>query len=320
MKRSLIGTAALGLVIALSGCTGGASSQSSDSAPPASGNSGTEFAGPDSTSPELAGPEGSAENGSAGSGAADSGVRAEGSLDDPAAVDRQVVTTGSMTVTAEDPIDAAAEATAIVERAGGRVDARRETAPTDDDSGSAMLTVRVPSESLTETIDDLKALGKSQSVELDKVDVTTEAQDLAARIGAARASVDRLTALLATATDVEVLIKLETAISERQGSLEAMEAQQRYLSDQVSLSTIDLYLVSPQNAPAETPDTFWSGLVTGWTSFTGFIAFLLVAAGVLLPWLAVAGVLAVVALVAVKRMRRRRSGSGPAPVAPGSDG
>ena len=60
------------------------------------------------------------------------------------AADRSVVTTGSMTVTAEDPLAAASEATAVVERAGGRVDARSETAPTKRQRGAATLTVRVP--------------------------------------------------------------------------------------------------------------------------------------------------------------------------------
>jgi hypothetical protein len=299
MKPILIGSAALAVVVVLSGCTAGAASlPSSDSAAPMVQEPATGVAGPNDAS--------------SGSGAVDGGItRVEGGAAVDEAVDRQVVTTGSMTVTADDPVEAAGAATSIVERVGGRVDARRETAPTDDGRGSATLTVRVPSETLTATIDELGALGTAQDVALDTVDVTTRTQDLAARINASRASVDRLTALLATATDVEVLIKLETAISERQGALESMEAEQRSLADQVSLSTIDLYLVSPEDSPAETPDTFWSGLVTGWTSFTGFIGFVLVAAGVLIPWLAVTAVAGLVVVVAMKRMRRRTTAGTP---------
>jgi len=306
MKRIMIAPAALVVAIALAGCT--AQQATTDGFEPASAPPSTQYGsgGQDVIESEAV-PEGAADAGA--------GLRSDGALG-TAAVDREVVTTGSMTVTAEDPIEAAREATEIVEEAGGRIDARRETAPTDFDEGSAMLTVRVPAESLSETIEELKELGRSQSVALDEVDVTTQSQDLAARIGASRASVDRLTALLATATDVEVLIQLETAISDRQGALESMEAQQRALADQVSLSSIDLYLVSPENAPTETPDTFWSGLVAGWTAFTGFTAFLLVAAGVLLPWLAVAAVLAVIVLVAVKRMRRRARGKAPVTLDP----
>jgi len=166
------------------------------------------------------------------------------------------------------------------------------------------LTVRIPTSSLTATLDKLKALGKTENVALTSVDVTTQVQDLDARISALRASVDRLTALLSTATDTDTLIKLETAISERQGSLESLEAQQRGLADQVSLSTIELWLISEADAPVETPDTFWSGLVAGWAAFTGFLGFLLVAAGVLLPWIVLAAIAAGVTLLIVRRRRR----------------
>lgn len=234
------------------------------------------------------------------------------SADDASALvqqDRSIVTTGSITVTADDPIDAAEEAVRIVEGVGGRIDARTETAPTKGNRGAATLTLRVPSATLTATVHRLKALGTNENVALTSVDVTTQVQDLDARISALRASVDRLTALLSTATDTEVLIKLETAISERQGNLESMEAQQRGLADQVSLSTIELSLVSVADAPVQTPDTFWSGLAAGWAAFTGFVGFLLVAAGVLLPWLAVAAVAAGITVLVVRLRRRAAAGN-----------
>jgi hypothetical protein len=225
--------------------------------------------------------------------------------------DREVITNGSMTVTADDPIDAATEAVRIVEGIGGRVDARSETAPSDQDQGSATLTLRIPSAQLTPTIDRLKALGDDPDVSISSVDVTVQVQDLDARIGALRASVDRLTALLSTATDTDTLIKLETAISERQGNLESMEAQQRSLTDQVSMSTLGLNLISSEDAPVQEPDTFWSGLETGWTAFVGFVGLLLVTAGVLLPWLGVAAVVAAVVWLVVRRRRTPRAPKAP---------
>jgi hypothetical protein len=270
MKRSLIGTAALALVLALTGCS-------------ASG----------------------ADSGAA-SGAAQQGAASEQAAgDSEAAADRQIVTVGTMSITADDPVAAAGEATRIVEQAGGRIDARSETAPGDGEPGGALLTLRVPSDILSDTIDELKALGESTSVSLQESDVTSQTQDLDARITASRASVDRLTALIASASDIKVLITLEDAVSERQAALESMEAERRSLADQVSLSTIDLQLVSPERAPIAAPDTFWGGLTVGWGGFTGFVGFLLVAAGVLLPWLVTAAVLALVTLVALRRRRQR---------------
>lgn len=273
MKRILLPTVLLAVAVSLAGCT--SSPSTVDQVAPMTGE------------------------GSRTSDAASEATLAEDS--------RSVVTTGSMTVTADDPIAAAADAVTIVEAAGGRVDARTENAPTENDNGSATLSLRIPSTSLTATLDELKTLGDTENVSVNAVDVTTQSQDLAARISALRASVDRLTALLATATDTKVLIELETAISERQGNLEAMEAQQRDLADQVALSSIELSLISPTDAPVTPPDSFWSGLLAGWTALTGFFGFVLVALGVLTPWLVLAGVLVVVALLVLRRRRATRA-------------
>jgi len=293
MRRILLPTLIVAVAVSLAGCTAGTKT-GVDSVSPA-----------DSQAPQsesLPAPQ---------SGSSDSRFAegAEGFESAPvpgtvAEQDRSVVTTGTVTVTAEEPLEAATDAVRIVESAGGRIDARTETAPQKGDRGSATLTVRIPTSSLTATLDKLKALGKTENVALTSVDVTTQVQDLDARISALRASVDRLTALLSTATDTDTLIKLETAISERQGNLESLEAQQRGLADQVSLSTIELWLISEADAPVETPDTFWSGLVAGWAAFTGFLGFLLVAAGVLLPWIVLAAIAAGVTLLIVRRRRR----------------
>ena len=278
MRRILVSTFLLAVAVSLSGCSA-ASSSSDESAPSVRG-----------------GGQSVVENGAAADTAGASLVEQ----------DRSIVTTGTVTITAEKPLEAATEAVRIVEGAGGRVDARTEKAPTKDNQGAASLSLRIPSSALTATLNKLKELGTTEDVALNSVDVTTQAQDLEARISALRASVDRLTALLATATDTKVLIELESAISERQGNLESMEAQQRTLTDQVSLSTIDLSLISVTDAPVAQPDTFWSGLAAGWGAFAGFVGFLLVAAGVLLPWVVAAGVAAVLVLL-VLRWRRARS-------------
>jgi len=220
--------------------------------------------------------------------------------------DRQIVTTGYATITVDEPADAATEVATLVERAGGRIDARTEYAPVDGDRGSAELTLRLPATALTSTIESLKKLGDVQEISLSSDDVTTESQDLDARITALRESVDRLMALLATAKDTKVLIELETAISDRQGNLESMEAQQRSLADQVQMSTVSLSLVSTADAPVDSPDTFLSGLGTGWSSLVAFFSGVLVVAGVLLPWIVLVGVLALVARVVITRALRKR--------------
>ena len=285
MRRILLPTVLLVSVLSLAGCSavGGASSQSSDM-------STTEQAQP-------------SEADAAAGGSADGKAGFASEVSD---ADRQIVTTGYATITVDEPADAATEVATLVERAGGRIDSRTEYAPVDGDRGSAELTLRLPATALTSTIESLKKLGDVQEISLSSDDVTTESQDLDARITALRESVDRLMALLATAKDTKVLIELETAISDRQGNLESMEAQQRSLADQVQMSTVSLSLVSTADAPVYSPDTFLSGLGTGWSSLVAFFSGVLVVAGVLLPWIVLVGVLALVARVVITRALRKR--------------
>ena len=228
------------------------------------------------------------------------------SLGSEADADREVIVTGTMTVTAEDPSDAAREAVRIVESAGGRVDARSEYAPSGGDLGSANLTLRIPADKLQAVLDDLAALGrdgKADEVSTYTQDVTVQVADLESRIATQRSIIDRLNTLFATATTVQDLITLETTIAEHQSELESLEAQQRATDDQIALSTLDLYLRSEASAPVEEPLDFLTGLQTGWTAFVGFFSGLLVALGVLLPWLVTAGLITAATIYLVRRRR-----------------
>jgi hypothetical protein len=224
---------------------------------------------------------------------------------------RQIITVGSMTVTVDNPITAAAKAAAITEGAGGRVDGREELAPSGRDGGSATLTLRIPSTRLTSTIQDLKDLGDVVTVTQDSTDVTSEVADVDARVKALRASVDRLTELLASAKDADVLVTIESSLSDRQQQLESMEAQQRALSDQVSLATLTVSFITEEQAPVEEPNTFLTGLAAGWGAFVGFLNALVVAFGVLLPWLVFFGLISVIVLLIVRRVSKRSKSQAP---------
>jgi hypothetical protein len=283
MKRSLIPSAIIIAALTLTGCASGLSS-SSDSVGMSDGSVGA----PEAGAPQFSDQSGTVTDLGAG-----------------AVSDRQVITNGYMTVSVENPLASVDDAIQITEDAGGRVDARTEYAPTNGDQGSASLTLRLPSATLTASIDELKALGEVESVSLTAQDVTTQSQDLDARITALRASLDRLLALMSNATNTDSLIALETAISERQGNLESLEAQQRYLADQVTLSTIELSLISPANAPADVPQNFWSGIVVGWNAFISAMSGLLVILGVILPWIAIAALISAAVLLIVRWSKRR---------------
>jgi hypothetical protein len=276
-------TAALAAVlaagIALSGC--------------AAGSAGSDSAADRGTTAEQA-PQ------SAGGGTVD---LADGERD-AAADDQALVITGTVTITAEDPIAASEEATAITLAAGGRVDARTEYAPRDGDAGSATLTIRVPADEVEDVREQLKELGTIEQTDFSSVDVGTQQRDLDTRITTLRASIARYTSWLADADATADLIQLESAIAERQNELESLEAQQRALADQVAMSTITLELRSEALAPPpEGPKSFWEGVVVGWNAFAGFWSAVAIALGMGLPWL----VILAVALTVIVLLARRAS-------------
>jgi len=222
-------------------------------------------------------------------------------------VDRDVIVTGSMLVTVDSPVDATNDAIRIAESSGGRVDSREEYAASDGNNGGATLVLRLPSKTLTATLDTLKALGNVEKLTLSSTDVTAEIQDLDARISALSSAIDRLHALLANAKSIDELITLETEITSRQGDLESMQAQQRYYADEVSLSTITVELVSVADAPVDEPDTFLSGLGAGWGGFVAFVNGLLVLTGVLLPWLVFFAIIGGIVWFFIRRRLRARA-------------
>jgi hypothetical protein len=258
----------------------------------------------------------------AGNGAAVPGVGTDAHVSTGAsktagdAVTRQVVTTGSVVIRSAHPISAAGKAATIVDHAGGRVDDRNQTAATKTTPADARLTLRIPENRLSQTLAALKKVGSVVSISQSTDDVTTKSEDLAARITALQTSITRLLALEAKATNTSDLIELESDISSRQGDLESLEGQQRYLNDQIAMATIKLHLIAPSVVIATTgPPSPASAFFGGLSGFGVFFTWAFLVLTYLLPWL-VLGAVIWIGIVVLLRMRRKRVAkvSGPSSV------
>ncbi|WP_062306087.1 DUF4349 domain-containing protein [Demequina subtropica] len=278
-RRGAVAASILALAWALAGCTSGADESTS-------GGEEYGYAGADAAvAEEDMGTDGAGE------------IRTD---------DRSLIVTGWMYMTVEDPIAAADAAVEIVEDADGRIDARSETADGPYERGSAQLTLRVPASSFDSVVDHLRTLGTVDEFSTDTADVTTQVTDLEAQISTLRASTARIEGLLADAEDIKDIITLEDELDSRQAELESLEARQRGLDDQVSMSTIDLSLTTePVVEVDDSPRSFWSGLESGWNGLVSFLGGVLVVTGVLLPWLVAAAVLGAVALAVIRARRAR---------------
>ena len=273
-------------------------------------------ASPSSMPPQYGEPQYAPAGEAADSSSLDGGIGISADPSVVSAAGRSVITTGWATVLVDDTAVAIDEAIRITEAAGGRIDGRNESSASDYWGGGSSLVIRVPSERLTAVLDEIEALGTVQQVSLSSSDVTLQVTDLDARIASTRAAIERLDALLAQATDVDDLVAIETAISDRQAQLESMLAEQRWLADQVSLSTIEVQFVTEPVVEEPAPQTFLDGIARGWEAFVAFAGGVLVVLGFLLPWLIPLAIVGVVVLVVVRIVAgrtRRAAASAPVP-------
>ncbi|WP_120004296.1 DUF4349 domain-containing protein [Nesterenkonia muleiensis] len=225
--------------------------------------------------------------------------------DSAEAPDRQVITTAYAAVEVDDTSEAVADLLSRTTGYGGYVEDRQEATDSQGNPTRASLTLRLPAENLPDMLDGLEDLGDVSELSESAQDVTGTVRDLDARIEALETSVDRLIEIMAEADTAEDLLQIETTLSQRQADLEALQAERNALGDQVSMSTLQVELSTEPITEVEA-DGFLGGLQTGWSGLVSTANVLLVAAGAILPWLAVLVVPAGAVVLLIRGRRRRR--------------
>lgn len=282
MHRGLIGVAlVLGIATGLAtACTGG----SGDVADSASVQHGAEEA------------NGAGEAQSTGKGDR-AGAAGKQDISQPG-VDRSLVRTATIELTAADVGEAVDDARDIAVAEGGyagREEVREE---------SATLTLHIPSDRFDQALGELSELGKVISREQSAEDVTEQVVDLDSRIATQRASVDRVRALLARASTVEEIVRIEQELTTRESDLESLERRRQALAGQVAMSTVTIKVGRTDVAPVVREDSggFLAGLSAGWGAFLAAGGVTLRVIGAVLPFLLV---LAVPAVLVLRWWRRR---------------
>lgn len=176
------------------------------------------------------------------------------------------------------------------------------------------ITISVPADRLDRAVAELSGIGTVIRRESSSQNVHDQYIDTESRIKTMRASVDRVRALMARATDIAQIVTLESELSRRQADLEALESQLASLKDQIDRSPIRISLTTDSGVIAQDPGTgFLAGLKGGWKAFTSSVVVLLTALGAVLPF---AVVLALIGLPVWWSIRRRRGAATPAPTPP----
>lgn len=300
LALSLAGAAAL---VALTGCSAG-SSGSSTPARTSADSAGS--AGLEAESPAPAA------QGIADEAGARSAQEPAAAQDEPGVA---IIATGAVALEAEDVNAARRDVRRIVDLQQGRLTSQETSTDDEGEVEAARLVVRVPSARFQATKDAFEEVGTLTDSSSSEEDVSAQVVDVAARVRAQRASVERIEALLDRAQNLAEVVSIERQLADRQANLDALVARQRELADKTSLSTITVSIErAGEDGTTKNEDSaggFLDGLRDGWDAFTGGVVVTVTVLGFVLPWLILVAVLGFPAWLLLRRRAARR------PAAPG---
>ena len=299
LRRTTFAAAAATALVLLSGCSSGGSSDADSS-----------DAGGSSASREVASVDEPAQAAGDAGGVVAAADTAADTAAGPAVEAQKVISTGNVQLRSKDVGQAIFDVRKVVDVHGGTVS--EDDTETDDDGGAfrSRMVLRIPTADFDDAMTELEKVATLASSKRQSADVTTQVLDIDVRVEAQRRSIDRIQVLFDNAETIKDIVSVEGELSRRQADLASLEAQQRYLADQTSMSTITVTIEQPPEhakpEPEKDDDTgFLAGLAGGWHAMESFLVGLSTVAGALLPFLVLGLVLAVPGWPLFRRLRRR---------------
>jgi hypothetical protein len=186
--------------------------------------------------------------GQGGPAVADQSVKGAAPNAAPAAADRIVVKTASLSLVVSDPSDAAQRITALANGMGGFVVSLNTTEASVDAHGNkimqASLTVRVPSAQLDTALAQIRAMAvEVKSVSVTGQDVTAQYTDLQSQLRNAQAAEAKLTEIMNAATKTEDVMAVFNQLTMVRQQVEVLKGQIQYYDESASMSAISLELI-----------------------------------------------------------------------------
>ena len=223
---------------------------------------------------------------------------------------RDIIRTGTVAIEADDPEQVRDRIGDLLDDIGGYVS--DESAHTRPEGGvdELRVVIQVPTDRFDEAVEEVSALGEVTSRAVQAEDVTRAVADIDSRVESARAALDRVRALLDRAVSLGTVIRLEGVLSHRQSDLESLLAQQQALAGQTALGTLEVEVTAPDRKEAPADDQqqatgFLAGLDSGWDALGAAFVVSSTAVGAVLPFAAIALVVAVPVLVWRRRSERQ---------------
>lgn len=178
-----------------------------------------------------------------------------------------------------------------------------------NDLRNADLTVRIPAEKLDEFLSAVSERSNVISQNESVTDVTLQYVDLESHKEALQAEQERLLELMEQAQSIDDIISLESRLSEVRYQIESMESQLRTFDNQVSYSTVYLYIEEVKTyTPTEAPgrlEKMTNGFVESLQGVgNGFLDFC-IGFVIALPYLVVWAIIIVLVILVIRFFVKR---------------
>jgi hypothetical protein len=293
------------LVALAAGCSVDSATMSDGGGASAGSAADEEMAGP--PAPEVDPDQASRQ--SAGQGGGDASGPRAGTANRPTVQTRAVIRKGEISLVTKEMNRARVEIDDLLGRHGGYLASEDTSNDRTGQPERSVLVLRVPEPAFDEMMTELVDIGRTKRADRTSEDVTTQVIDVSSRVTTQELSLARLQRFLRQATNVDDMIRLESEIATRQAELESLKAQQKYLADNTSMSTITVRLRTPE-APPPPPEEeetgFLAGLSDGWGALTTFLVGAATVAGALLPFAVALALVGVPAWLLLRTATRRR--------------
>lgn len=210
---------------------------------------------------------------------------------------------------------ASADLLEAASQAGAYVQSSESSGSAEQGNRSVYYTLRVPADHYSEFLNAAAQAANLIRRSESSQDVTAEYVDLEARLASLEQQRQRLDELAAQAESLEDLLAIESQRSEVQYQIESYTGQMNVLQDQISYSTVDVYLdevteLTPQSTSFIS--RVGSAFRGSWNGFVSVVQELVIGLIYLLPFLVVAAVVIALVVLLARRAAKKR----PQPVPP----
>lgn len=232
---------------------------------------------------------------------------------DTLAEDRKIVVRAAYTIETLTFDETLKQIETVTAGAGGYVSNSAVSPARDGDSGSATLTLRIPSTAADDFIATLSGIGNVIDANVSKDDVTLRYDDISARVAVLRAEQAKLLELLETAANTSDMLMIEKQYTEVTQELSSYESQLKSLENAVSYATFTVYLCDVKSYSDGGENfivRFGRSFGKSFVSFAKVLGNVLIVLVYLLPYLLIAAAVVLIVVFVTRKKRKKRAQTG----------